>query len=218
VFQEFTATVLVIVAALFPVINPPGAGFIILSLVPDATPAQRAYLARRITINSFVLLLGALSIGAYVLSFFGVSIPVLRVAGGVVIGSAGWNLLHSPADEKKAHADSSDAPANVAEQAFYPLTLPITVGPGSIAVAIALATGSSGRGLTALNLAAVGVALLILCASIYLCVRYAAAVERLLGAVGSRVAMRMFAFILFCIGVQIFWLGLSELLGSLPGR
>ncbi|QJX01308.1 MarC family protein [Frigoriglobus tundricola] len=216
--QEFTGTLLVIVAGLFPVINPPGAGFIILSLVPDATPAQRADLARRITVNSFLLLLGALSIGAYVLSFFGVSIPVLRVAGGIVIGSAGWNLLHSSADEKKAHAVPPDATTNLAEQAFYPLTLPITVGPGSIAVAIALATGSPGHGLTALNLAAVGVALLVLCASIYLCVRYAAAVERLLGAVGSRVAMRLFAFILFCIGVQIFWLGLAELLGSLPGK
>jgi multiple antibiotic resistance protein len=214
VFHEFTSTVLVVVAGLFPVINPPAAGFIILSLVPDASPAQRAELARRITTNSFLLLVGALSIGAYVLEFFGVSIAVLRVAGGLVIGSAGWNLLHSPTDDKKAHADHTVGAILPAEQAFYPLTMPITVGPGSIAVAIALATGSPGRELTAVHLAAVAVALLVLCASIYLCVRYAAAVERLLGAVGSRVAMRLFSFILFCIGVQIFWLGLSELLRS----
>jgi multiple antibiotic resistance protein len=218
VFQEFTATLLVVVAGLFPVINPPAAGFIILSLVPDATPAQRADLARRVTINSFLLLLGALSVGAYVLSFFGVSIPVLRVAGGLVIGSAGWNLLHSPADERKAHPVPPDEAVNLGEQAFYPLTLPITVGPGSIAVAIALATGWPGEGPAAPHVAGVGVALVLLCASIYLCVRYAAAVERVLGAVGSRVAMRLFAFILFCIGVQIFWLGLSELLRSLPPR
>ncbi len=93
--QEFTSTLLLVVAALFPVINPPAAGFIILSLVPDATPAQRARLARRITVNSFLLLLGALSVGAYVLSFFGVSIPVLRLAGGLVIGStAGSSRTH----------------------------------------------------------------------------------------------------------------------------
>jgi multiple antibiotic resistance protein len=218
VLQEFTSTLLVVVAGLFPVINPPAAGFIILSLVPDATPSQRADLARRITINCFFLLLGALSIGAYVLTFFGVSIPILRVAGGIVVGSAGWKLLHSPLDDKKAHTVASETPAFSSEQAFYPLTLPITVGPGSIAVAIALATGSPREGLEILNVAAVGLGLLILCASIYLCVRYAASVERLLGEVGSKVAMRLFAFILFCIGVQIFWLGLSELLQSLSHK
>jgi multiple antibiotic resistance protein len=214
VLQEFTSTLLVVVAGLFPVINPPAAGFIILSLVPDATPAQRADLARRITINSFFLLLGALSIGAYVLTFFGVSIPILRVSGGIVIASAGWKLLHSPVDDKKAHAKSADSSEFSTEQAFYPLTLPITVGPGSIAVAIALATGSPREGPAIVQFTAVGLALLILCASIYLCVRYAATVERLLGAVGSKVAMRLFSFILFCIGVQIFWLGLAELLKS----
>lgn len=214
-FQEFTGTLLLVVAALFPVINPPAAGFIILSLVPNATTAQRARLARRITVNSFLLLLGALSVGAYVLSFFGVSIPILRVAGGLVIGSTGWKLLHSPSDEKKAHAVPPDGAENLGEQAFYPLTLPITVGPGSIAVAIALATGSPGEGTTVAHLTGVGAALLLLCVSIYLCVRYAAAVERVVGAVGSRIAMRLFAFILFCIGVQIFWLGLSELIASL---
>jgi multiple antibiotic resistance protein len=132
-----------------------------------------------------------------------------------VIGSAGWKLLHSPTEEKKTHAVLADEAENLGEQAFYPLTLPITVGPGSIAVAIALATGSPGQGPTVAHFAGVGMALLLLCVSIYLCVRYAGAVERLVGAVGARVAMRLFAFILFCIGVQIFWLGLSELVASL---
>ena len=216
--QELTATVLVIVAGLFPVINPPAAGLIIMSLVPAATPAQLAELAWRVTVNSFAILVASLSVGAYVLSFFGVSIPVLRVAGGVVIASAGWKLLHAP-DEKKGHAEAAAAADGEAEslgvRAFYPLTLPITVGPGSIAVAIALATGSPSEGPRGVHLAAVGTALLILCASIYACVRFAASVQRLLGPVGSEVAMRLFAFILFCIGVQIFWLGLSDLLGSL---
>lgn len=219
--HDFTSTVLLLVAGLFPVINPPAAGFIILSLIPNTTPAQRADLARRVAFNSLALLLASLSVGAYVLAFFGVSIPVLRVAGGIVIGSAGWKLLHSAHDEKKGH---EPPPAGAADsdtlgvQAFYPLTLPVTVGPGSIAVAIALASGFPREGPTPVHAAAVTTALLILGASIYLCVRFAAVVERRLGAVGSQVAMRLFAFILFCIGVQIFWLGLSELLGSLNAR
>ena len=215
--HDFSSTVLLLVAGLFPIINPPAAGFIILSLVPNAAPAQRAELARRISFNSFVILLASLSVGAYVLAFFGISIPVLRVAGGIIIGSAGWKLLHSPHDDKKGHEPPRADPSgseSLGVQAFYPLTLPITVGPGSIAVAIALATGFPREGPTPVHAAAVSTALLVLCASIYLCVRFAANVERLLGAVGSQVAMRLFAFILFCIGVQIFWLGLSELIAA----
>ena len=124
--HELTRTILVIVAALFPIINPPAAAFIILSMVPHASPAQRAELARRIAINSFVILLASLSIGAYLLSFLGISIAVLRVAGGLIIAMAGWNLLQSSGDEtEEAQPDpmtGSDPTLRV--KAFYPLTLP----------------------------------------------------------------------------------------------
>lgn len=217
--HEFTKSVLLIVAALFPIINPPASGFIVLSLVPNATSEERADLARRITINSFVILLASLSVGAYVLSFFDISIPVLRVAGGLVIAMAGWNLLQSSDDDDSANQPQSTADerrlASLRAKAFYPLTMPITVGPGAIAVAIALGTGSPRNGMLPAHLIGVAVALVILCASIYLCVRFAGHIEKLLGATGTAIVMRLFAFVIFCIGVQIFWLGSSELLGSL---
>jgi multiple antibiotic resistance protein len=97
--HELTETVLLIFAALFPIINPPAAAFIILSMVPHASPAERAEMARRIAINSFVILLASLSVGAYLLSFLGISIPVLRVAGGIIIAMAGWNLLQTSEDD-----------------------------------------------------------------------------------------------------------------------
>ena len=215
--HELTRIILVIVAALFPIINPPAAAFIILSMVPHASPAQRAELARRIAINSFVILLASLSIGAYLLSFLGISIAVLRVAGGLIIAMAGWNLLQSSGDEtEEAQPDpmtGSDPTLRV--KAFYPLTLPVTVGPGSISVAIALGTGSPREGLQPVHFIGVGIALGLLCVSIYLCVRFAGNVERLLGPSGTQVAMRLFAFAIFCIGVQILWLGLSDLINSL---
>jgi multiple antibiotic resistance protein len=215
--HELTRTVLVIVAALFPIINPPAAAFIILSMVPHASAAERAELARRIAINSFVILLASLSIGAYLLSFLGISIAVLRVAGGLIIAMAGWNLLQSSGD------DTGETPPDAVTRtdptlrvkAFYPLTLPVTVGPGSISVAIALGTGSPREGLQPVHFIGVGVALGLLCVSIYLCVRFAGNVERLLGPSGTQVAMRLFAFAIFCIGVQILWLGLSDLINSL---
>jgi multiple antibiotic resistance protein len=215
--HELTRTILVIVAALFPIINPPAAAFIILSMVPHASQAERAELARRIAINSFVILLASLSIGAYLLSFLGISIAVLRVAGGLIIAMAGWNLLQSSGDDT-AEAQPDALPASdpmLRVKAFYPLTLPVTVGPGSISVAIALGTGSPREGLQPVHFIGVGIALGLLCVSIYLCVRFAGNVERLLGPSGTQVAMRLFAFAIFCIGVQILWLGLSDLINSL---
>ncbi|MEP7041978.1 MAG: MarC family protein [Dokdonella sp.] len=216
--QDFTTTFLLIVTGLFPIINPPASALIVLGLVPHATQAERADLAMRITINSFVILLVSLSVGAYVLSFFGISIPVLRVAGGIVIAMAGWNLLQSP------DVDDTDEPlttvhaSSLRTKAFYPLTLPLTVGPGSIAVAVALGTGLPRAGLSPAHVIGVAAALVLLSVSIYLCMRFAVHVERLLGAVGTQVAVRLFAFVIFCIGVQILWLGLSELLASIPAH
>ncbi|VXB00236.1 conserved membrane hypothetical protein [Burkholderia sp. 8Y] len=215
-FNEFVKTVLVIVAGLFPIINPPAVALVVLSMLPYISDAERQELARRISLNSFVILLASLSVGAYVLNFFGISIPVLRVAGGIVVSMAGWSLLQAP-DEDAAAAEPAPKPrsgASLRAKAFYPLTLPITVGPGSIAVAIALGTGSPRHGLQPVHIVGVSVGLVLLCASIYVCVRFAGYLERLLGTVGTQVAMRLFAFVIFCIGVEILWLGLSELLGS----
>ena len=203
--HELTATVLLIVTALLPIINPPASAFIILSLVPYASPAERAEMARRIAINSFVILLVSLSIGAYLLSFLGISIVVLRVAGGVVIAAAGWNLLQAPDDEsgEAAIPALSAREDSLRRKAFYPLTMPVTVGPGAISVAIALGTGSPREGLQPAHFIGVGVALALVCVSIYLCVRFAGHIARLLGPSGTQIAMRLFAFAIFCIGVQI---------------
>ncbi|HEY4351472.1 MAG TPA: MarC family protein [Paraburkholderia sp.] len=216
--NELLKTVLLLVTGLFPVINPPATAIITLTMIPHVTQAQRAELAMRISINSLFILLGSLSIGAYVLSFFGISVPVLRVAGGIVIAVAGWTLLQAPTDDDAEKDAQTEAPiehgASLRAKAFYPLTLPITVGPGAISVAIALGTGSPRDGLAPVHLAGVGVALAILCVSIYVCVRFAGHLERLLGAVGIQVAMRLLAFVLLCIGVQIAWLGIAELIAS----
>ena len=217
-FHELTTTVLLIATALLPIINPPASAFIVLSMVPYALPAERAEMARRIAINSFVILLVSLSIGAYLLSFLGISIAVLRVAGGVVIAAAGWNLLQTSDDESGEAARPEALSAredSLRRKAFYPLTMPVTVGPGAISVAIALGTGSPREGLQPVHFIGVGVALALVCISIYLCVRFAGHIARLLGPSGTQIAMRLFAFAIFCIGVQIFWLGLSELLNSL---
>jgi multiple antibiotic resistance protein len=221
--HELLKAVLLIVAALFPIINPPASGFIVLGMTSNAGRSERVDLARRIAINSFVILLASLSIGAYVLSFFDISIPVLRVAGGIVIAMAGWRLLGAPNEQGAAaqplcptvSPPTSGECSSPRENSFYPLTLPITVGPGSIAVAIALGTGSPRSGLSPVHVAGVAIALALLSVSIYVCVQFAGHVAALIGESEMRIVMRLFAFVIFCIGVQILWLGFAELAGSL---
>jgi multiple antibiotic resistance protein len=210
--NEFSKSVLLIFTTLFPIINPPAVALIVLSMVRGASDTELAELARRIAINGFVILLASLSIGAYVLSFFGISEDVLRVAGGLVIAMAGWNLLQAPSDDSATPGPNLDRTASLRSMAFYPLTLPMTVGPGSIAVAVALGTGSPHSGLQPIHLAGVGVALVLLCLSIFCCVRYCGRLEKLLGKVGTQIAMRLFSFVLFCIGIQLLWIGVSQLL------
>lgn len=213
-WQELTKTVLLIVASLFPIVNPPAAGLIALGVVPHATLDERREIARRVAWNSLLLLLASLLVGAYVLGFFGISIPVLRVAGGIVVATAGWRLLNAP-DDAWDESTSEPMPPTAAKHhnpTFYPLTLPLTVGPGAIAVAIALGTGSPREGPLLVHFAAAAIGLLLISASIYLCMRFAERIERVLGAERTQVVMNLFAFVIFCIGVQILWLGLSELI------
>ena len=132
-----------------------------------------------------------------------------------MIAMAGWSLLQAPSEESATADADPERIVSLRAKAFYPLTLPITVGPGSIAVAVALGTGSPHAGIQPIHLVGVGVGLVLLCSSIFLCVRYAGRVERLLGTVGTQIAMRLFSFVLFCIGVQLLWLGVSELIESI---
>jgi multiple antibiotic resistance protein len=205
-----------IVASLLPLLNPPASALMAMGLVPSMTPPQRAEMALRVTVNCVIILLVSLLVGAYVLSFFGISMPVLRVGGGIIVAMAGWKLLHA-SDDEQGCTDAKTPQYTVLSlrtKAFYPITLPITVGPGSIAVAIALGTQSPCEGLWVARVAGMSLALTILGLSIYLCMRFAGHIERLLGIVGTRVAMRLFAFVLFCIGLQIFWNGTAQLLDT----
>jgi len=224
-WNDFTHAFLVIFTSLLPVINPPGAALMVLGIVPNATTAQRARVARAVAFNSLVMLAASIGVGAYVLSFFGISIPVLRLAGGLVIAVTGWRLLQAPAQSEHGSLAGAaqqeareDTDASLDSLLFYPFTLPLTVGPGSIAVAIAVGTSSPAQGPEAVHIAAAACALLALCALIYLCMRYAGRLQSLLGRTGTQVVLRLLAFVILCIGVQIGWLGLSELLAQQTAR
>jgi multiple antibiotic resistance protein len=209
---DFVNAFFLIFAALFPIINPVGNAPILLSLTRGRSDRERSVLARRVAINSFFLLLGSLLLGSHVLEFFGISLPVVRIGGGLVVTAFGWKLLNSGiADDHAAASGTHPKPLDT----FYPFTMPLTVGPGSMSVAIAL--GSQRPSLASLPHLAVlaGAALaglLALSLTIYLCYRFAEKTVSRLGSSGTNVVVRLSAFILLCIGIQIIWNGWTGLM------
>jgi multiple antibiotic resistance protein len=210
-------TFLVVLAAIFPVVNPPGTALVFLALTRGAPRALRRELAWRVAKNSFIVLVCSLLGGALILQFYGISIPILRVAGGLVVAVAGWRLLQEGSHKEIDASEGPDARASLIDQAFYPLTMPLTTGPGTIAVVISL--GLSHPVVTnpadqIIFVVATLSAITAIAATVFLCFAYADRVQRLLGQGGTDIAVRLSAFILFCLGVQILWSGGSELLRS----
>jgi multiple antibiotic resistance protein len=213
--HHFVGVVLLAVAALFPIVDPLGGAPIYLAMVSSLTSPDRARTARLVAINSFFLLVVSVLIGAYVLDIFGVSIPAVQVGGGLIVCAIGWSFLMTPGSPAVSDRSSTPDPDMLTQRAFYPLTMPLTVGPGSISVAITLGANPP-RGLRSLFTTALAhvIGVFIVAVSIYLCYRYADRILNKLGRTGTNVLIRLSAFILFCIGVQIMWNGLRALLST----
>lgn len=197
-------------AALFPIVNPLGIAPIFLILTRHLSDAERRSLARKVAFNGLILLLASLFVGDMVLAFFGVSVPVVQLAGGLVVASLGWRLLQAPDEDQDAR--TPETYESIESKALYPLTLPLTVGPGSISVAITLgANFPSTPQPFVWDATSASIGIVLVCLSIYVCFAYADRLSRRLGPRGLAVVMRLSAFILLCIGVQIMWNGADAL-------
>jgi multiple antibiotic resistance protein len=215
-FSELTANTLLVVGALFPIVNPLGNTPIFLTLTRGLSAQGRSKLAWTIAVNGLVLMIASIFIGTYILGFFGISLPVVQVGGGLVVVSTGWALLRS-SDDDGATEDAKKPcnEANYMRQAFYPLTMPLTVGPGSITVAITVgANRTEGAEWRWPVIAGLLIGALAIAVSIYLSYRFAERIAAALGEAAMNVIIRLSSFILVCIGVQILWNGLSALLRS----
>jgi len=214
--SDLAKNTLLIVGALFPIVNPIGNTPIFLSLTRGLSSHGRTALARMIALNGLTLILVSIFIGTHILTFFGISLPVVQVGGGLVVISTGWGLLRRPNDDDSGGSARECKENDYARQAFYPLTMPLTVGPGSISVAITVGAnrpeGSEWRW------PLIGGMLLgsfLISMSIYLSYRFAERIGRTLGDAAMNIIIRLSSFILVCIGVQILWNGLSTLLRTL---
>ena len=215
-FFETAKSILLMVSALFPIVNPIGGSPVFLLLTQDYSRESRKLLARRVAMNSFILLIVSMAVGTHILSFFGISLPVVQVGGGLIVVSTGWAMLTRSDQVDRGQVHQTVTTQDVLKNAFYPLTLPLTVGPGSISIAITLGANEPrhlGANVLALISAAIGAALIAL--TIYLCYGYADRLAAAIGESGMNVILRLSSFLLVCIGVQIFWNGLSALVKTL---
>ena len=217
--QEAVKSVLLMLSALFPIVNPLGGSPVFLSLTREYQASTRRILARRVALNSFVLLIGSSFIGTHILNFFGISIPVVQAGGGLIVISNGWAMLkRNEEGERERDVRRNVKRDDPFKNAFYPLTLPLTVGPGSISVAITLGANIPHHlGANILPILSAVIASFLVAVSIYVCYGFADRLAAVVGESGMSIIMRLSSFLLVCIGVQILWNGASTLLRSLPG-
>jgi multiple antibiotic resistance protein len=214
----FLKALILVPMTLLPIINPLATAPVFVATVgKDRTLA--AQLARQIAINSWFVLVVCMLIGTYVLALFGISLPVVRVGGGLLLAATGWRMLHRADDDdvRSAAAEQASTLSNfeLVRRSFYPMTFPLTTGPGTIAASIALGAQIDNTApvlyLAGAAVAAAGAVLVSVV--LYFVFKNSSAVLKWLGEIGTLVMMRLMAFILLCIGIQIMWTGWAELNG-----
>jgi multiple antibiotic resistance protein len=211
-------------SALLPLINPVGSALVFLGLVGSAPPAVYRNLARRIAISN-VIFLGIFELlGSAILNFFGISLPIVQFAGGIVIAAMGWGVLNQKESatsvrgkEEEVGDQGAEKLDHLSEKIFYPFTFPITSGPGTLVGMLTLSAHVSGHSEASHVLSHLGVfiAVVVLSIVVYFCYAYAPKITSKISPSTAHGVLRVVAFILFCIGVQIAWNGLSSLLRTL---
>jgi multiple antibiotic resistance protein len=212
--REFALTF----SALLPVVNPIGSAFIFLGIVGSAPSGLFAKLAWKVAMTTIIFLLVIELIGAALLTFFGISLPVVQLAGGLVLASMGWGLLNNRDDKAEKQSTSVDASSTIplADKIFYPLTFPVTAGPGCIVVTVTLSAHAAqgyviGDVISHLGIAA---AIVVLGLLVWLSYAYAPKIAMKINAQTVHGILRVIAFVLLCIGVQIAKNGLTAMIPS----
>jgi multiple antibiotic resistance protein len=211
-FSTFPAGVLISFPALFSITDPLGNSVIFSQLTAERSRAERMMMARQVGLYALIIMLCALWAGSYVLTFFGITLPALKIGGGLVVAATGWHLLFG----REAATSGPDTPGTprvpAADMAFFPITMPLVVGPGAISVAITLGAARPSGSFDAAYLLGLSAGAAGVAAVVCVLFTYADGIGRVLGQAGSRAVKRIVALLLVTIGVQIVALGVQEML------
>ncbi|WP_047495443.1 MarC family protein [Terriglobus sp. TAA 43] len=212
---------LIAFSALLPLVNPLSSALVFLGLVGEAPPSVYRALARKIAINTVCFLAVFELLGSAILNFFGISLPIVQVAGGIVIAAIGWSVLNAKDSEASANDKREEAQLSslrrfdsLQDKAFYPFTFPVTAGPGTLVVLLTLSARFSDGTRSSVVFGHLGlfIAIFVLSVAVYYCYANAPIITKAIAPSTAHGILRVVAFILLCIGVQILWNGLSSLL------
>lgn len=211
---SFLNTMLFAFLALFPILNPPAMAPVFLQLTGGLKDGERNHLAALIGFYTWAVLTSLLVVGGWMLKLLGISIPVIAIAGGLLLFHSAWRMLNRTPTIRDA--DTEGLKAHPLDEAFYPLTMPLTAGPGAIAVTLSLVPrGPIWHPQTLLSFLALTCGIALAALTVFLFYRYGTQVIRRLGATGEATVTQLSAFVLLAIGVQIVWGGLRELIRGL---
>jgi multiple antibiotic resistance protein len=215
IVASFLKSLALVPLTLLPIMNPLSSAAIFSATAGD-NPLVVRKMARRVAFNCWCILVVSMLVGTYVLEFFGIPLPIVRIGGGLVVMAAGWQMLSSKGEDdlhKAVAKQTVEIPdSEIARRSFFPITFPLTTGPGAIAASIALGVNLPSSPMLYLlgaTVAAIGAAITVLV--VYLCYRNAGRLLSRLGEIGAMVMMRLLAFILLCIGIGIMWTGWAAL-------
>jgi multiple antibiotic resistance protein len=206
------------IIALFPVVNPIGSAFIINPYLSHLSSIEKRRAVKKITFYAFCICTISLFAGHWILEIFGISIPVIQLAGGIMICKMGWEFLSSDKEPDQSTKDAADQAItsgyeDVENKLFYPITFPITAGAGTISVLFTLSAHSSDTDMAVylMNTSAIMLAIIIICVLIYIFYFNTRTIINYLGSNGERIVNRITAFLIFCVGLQIAVTGIRSL-------
>lgn len=216
--SHFLELVFVSFVALFPVVNPIGTALVLDPLLHHSVGTARRVASAKIAFYCFLICTVTLLIGIWIFKLFGISLPVVQMAGGILICRAGWQMLEARKGSNESAETSQPAkPESVDDILFYPMAFPMTTGAGTISVLLTLSAHSneSALGFRLISVGAIFMAVVIMSALIYVCYAFTPTVLGRLGPRGEQVMNRLSAFLVFCVGLQIAVSGVTHLVKNM---
>ena len=216
--HSFIHLLFISIIALFPVINPIGSAFIVAPYFENLSTSEKRKAVRKITVYAFIVCIVALFAGHWILQLFGISIPIVQLAGGIMICKIGWEFLSSDSKshEQKSQQDNENKVSDytqLQDKLFYPITFPVTAGTGTISVLFTLSAHSDRADtleyLT--NTGAILAAVVVMCILIYIFYPNTKTIINYIGSKGETIVNRITAFLIFCVGLQIAVSGIASL-------
>ncbi|MEQ9264517.1 MAG: MarC family NAAT transporter [Balneolaceae bacterium] len=195
--------------SLFSVVNPLTAMPVFMSLTEQNTADEKAKMARKASVYMFCILAVFLFVGTYILSFFGISLSGIRIAGGLVIMRAGFSMLNPETGGRKLTRKDKEAAMDKEDVSFSPLAMPLLSGPGSIAVVIGFGSQASGP----VDFIIHTVAIFLIALLAWSIMRVSPWLSKAIGRSGMTATTRMMGFIALAIGVQFVINGIASFFG-----